>query len=169
MSSLSYVRSVSVFILLFRILLNQLVVIFVLRTWAIWERSRPILLFLIGLTIVTVAVPHTNYILLTGVVEGFCGIIDRCDQASASNGPWHVISLHPCDKRDLTYHWLLVTTPSINVLGAGQYKIPTSSVQYAWVASTPFLLILVLQSCVSSYLVVILSSQIADTAQLCWP
>jgi hypothetical protein len=102
MSSLSYVRSVSVFILLFRILLNQLVVIFVLRTWAIWERSRPILVLLIGLAIVTVAVPHTNYILLTGV-EGFCSIIDRCDQAS-SNGPWHVISLHPCDKRDLTYH-----------------------------------------------------------------
>jgi hypothetical protein len=62
---------VSVFILLFRILLNQLVVIFVLRTWAIWERSRPILVFLIGLTIVTVAVPHTNYIFLTGWLKAF--------------------------------------------------------------------------------------------------
>lgn len=57
-----------------------------------------------GINYCTVAVPHTNYILLTGVVEGFCSIIYRCDQASASNGPWHVISCYPRDKRDLTYH-----------------------------------------------------------------
>jgi hypothetical protein len=31
---------------------NQLVVIFATRTWAIWERSRPILVFLVGLFVV---------------------------------------------------------------------------------------------------------------------
>jgi hypothetical protein len=38
--------------LLLATLLNLLAVIFVLRTWAIWERSRPVLVFLIGLIIV---------------------------------------------------------------------------------------------------------------------
>ena len=39
-------------LLRYRLLFNLLLVIFLTRTWAIWERSRPMLIFLIGLFIV---------------------------------------------------------------------------------------------------------------------
>jgi len=94
--------------------------IFVLRTWAIWERSRAILVFLLGLIIAFV---------ILGIV------VIKLSESTA------------------------LVTSSITVIfeGVGRYEIPTRTVQYAWVASTPFLLLLVLQSGVSSCLVVILS------------
>jgi hypothetical protein len=92
-------------------------------------------------------------------VEGFDSIIDRCHRAFQIHPPLHVISLHSSDDRELTYQPAIVTS-SVTVVfeGCCLYEMPTSSVQYAWVASTPFLIILVLQSGVSSGLVVILSS-----------
>jgi len=85
--------------------------IFVLRTWAIWERSRRILVFLIGLTIVCVTSAVVTIYL--SIFKGF-------------------------------------VTPPVTVVveGIGQYPIPTSSVKEALFLSTPFLLILVIQSVV---------------------
>jgi len=88
--------------------------IFVLRTWAIWERSRPILVFLIGLLIA--------FTVLSIVVIEL--------SMAKSTTP------------------LLTSSVTVIFEGWGPVEMPTSSVQYAWVASTPFLLILVLQSVV---------------------
>jgi len=87
--------------------------IFVLRTWAIWERSRPILVFLIGL-------------LIAFTVLSIVALAIELSKSTA----------------------LLKSSVTVIFEGWGRYEIPTSSVQYAWVTSTPFLLILVLQSVV---------------------
>jgi len=85
--------------------------IFVLRTWAIWERSRPVLAFLIGLLIA-----------------------------------FTVLSIVVIELSKSTP--LLTSSVTVVFEGWGPFEMPTSSVPYAWVASTPFLLILVLQSVV---------------------
>jgi hypothetical protein len=112
------------------------------------------------ITYCTVVVLHRSHLLLTRVLEGFYSIIDRCHRAFRIHLPLHVISLHPSDERELTYQPAAIVTSSVIVIfeGWGPFEMPTSSVQYAWIASTPFLFILVLQSGVSSRLVVILSS-----------
>jgi hypothetical protein len=109
------------------------------------------------ITYCTVVVLHARHLLLTRVLEGFYSIIDRRHPAFQIHCLLHVLSLHPCDEQELTYQ-LGIVASSITVVfeGGGLYEMPTSSVGYAWVASAPFLLILVLQSGVSSCLVVIL-------------
>src|SRR5216683_3086676 len=77
------------------ILLNLLVVIFATRTWAIYERSRTILVFLIGLTFVcTVVILHMSYVLLMRAVGGLRIFRDDNDRAVQFRGYWSVASLH---------------------------------------------------------------------------
>jgi len=87
--------------------------IFVLRTWAIWERSRRVLVFLIGLTIVCLT--SAFVMIYLSIFKGF---------------------MTP------------PVTVTVVVEGMGQYQIPTSSIKEARFLSTPFLLILVIQSVV---------------------
>lgn len=69
------------------ILLNLLVVIFATRTWAIWERSRAKLVFLIGLAFVcTVVILYMSHVLLMRAVEGLHIFRDDNDRAVQFQG-----------------------------------------------------------------------------------
>jgi len=95
--------------------------IFATRTWAIWERSRPILIFLIGLFIVCVSLGIT----MTEIFD-FKDLVAY--QFTAS-------SLHT------------VTSPiTVIIDGVGQYQISIITVKYAWVIPIPYICILVFQS-----------------------
>ena len=163
-SSLSYVLKVRICYIIADRLLNLFIVIFLLRTWAICERSRPILVFLIGLSIVcTVAVFHMSYVLLTWLIGGLYSIRD-CDGRAfrfQGWGSWYLASLRPSDGKRAIWHISLLTGASYITLvieGIGKYQIPMISVKYAWVMTAPYLLVLVFQSGSSACLVSGLSS-----------
>jgi len=126
-----------------------LVVIFITRTWAIWERSRPILLFLIGLAIVrTVVDLHEwfrtdlgdwrlwqhqelqwlRFLVLRLLVHGFTS---------------------PCSSEPANWRLCVRTVTSCITLvveGVGQYQILITAAKYPWIVFIPFLLILIFQS-----------------------
>lgn len=100
----------------------------------------------------TVAVLHMSDVLLTWMVGGL-GCVSNClHRAFYHQCFLHVVSLHSPGGEPAIDVILRTVSPTFTLVveGVGEYQVPTSTVKYAWVLSTPFLLILVLESGLSS-------------------
>jgi hypothetical protein len=100
----------------------------------------------------TVAVLYMSDVLLTWMVGGLGSIINYLHHAFYDQCFLHVVSLHPPGSEPAIDVILRTVSPTFTLVveGVGEYEVPTSTVKYAWALSAPFLLILVLESGLSS-------------------
>jgi len=100
----------------------------------------------------TVAVLHMSDVLLTWMVEGLSSISNCLHHAFYHQCFWHVVSSHSPGSEPVIDDILRTVSPTFTLVveGVSEYQVPTSTVKYAWVLSTRFLLILVLESGLSS-------------------